>query len=168
MITTKDKKRSNAMTIGENIKRIRAEKRITQKQLADALGVSQAMVAQYESDKRNPKMETIKKIADALEVSIDELCDSKATMINVFRGNCLPQISHDVIPDSSSDFLRMMCDEIIKDSTDEEIREYFSYCSTTYKPKEIFLLLNQLNEMGQDKALEQIELLSKIPEYRKE
>lgn len=48
------------MTIGENIKKIRKEKGLTQKELAKLLNVSEPMVSQYES-KETLKLETIKK-----------------------------------------------------------------------------------------------------------
>ena len=53
------------MDIGEKIKKIRKESGITQKQLAQKLGVSQAAIVQFESEKSNPKIDTLKKIADA-------------------------------------------------------------------------------------------------------
>lgn len=55
------------MTIGENIKETRKQANLTQKQLAEKLNVSQAMIAQYESGERNPKFETLAKIAAALD-----------------------------------------------------------------------------------------------------
>ena len=61
------------MTIGDNIKRLRNFKNITQKELAERLGTSQQNLAQYENGKRNPKLETLQKIAKALEVTIEEL-----------------------------------------------------------------------------------------------
>lgn len=67
------------MTIGENIKKIRKEKRLTQKELAQRLNVSQANLAQYENGKRNPKLATLQKIADALEVSVSDLLSSSCT-----------------------------------------------------------------------------------------
>ena len=57
------------MTIGEKIKIIRKKNRLTQKELGDKLGVSYQMIAQYENGKRNPKIETVQKIADALDMS---------------------------------------------------------------------------------------------------
>lgn len=62
------------MTIGENIKKIRKEKGLTQKELAKLLNVSEPMVSQYES-KETLKLETIKKIAAALGISFSELLD---------------------------------------------------------------------------------------------
>lgn len=51
--------------IGENIKTIRKTKGLTQKQLGQLLGVSQAAIGQFESGKSNLTIDTIKKIADA-------------------------------------------------------------------------------------------------------
>lgn len=56
------------MSIGEDIKRMRIEKNMTQQELGQKLGVSQQMIGQWETGKANPKKETIEKIAKALDV----------------------------------------------------------------------------------------------------
>lgn len=61
------------MTIGEKIKQARKKAGYTQKELGEKLGISQVRVAQYENGIRNPKIETIKKIAEALNVEIIDL-----------------------------------------------------------------------------------------------
>lgn len=61
------------MNIGENIKRIRKEKGITQKELGKRLGITQAAIGQFENNNSNLKMDTIKKIADALGVNYTRL-----------------------------------------------------------------------------------------------
>lgn len=61
------------MNFGESLKKIRKEKGLTQKQLGEKLGISQAAIGQFESNKANPKMETIQKIADALNASLNDL-----------------------------------------------------------------------------------------------
>ena len=61
------------MNFSQLLKSIRMEKGFSQKEIAEKLGVSQPSYAQYENGKRNPKAETIKKIADALGVSIEEI-----------------------------------------------------------------------------------------------
>ncbi len=63
------------MTVGENIKKLRKEKGLTQKALADKLGCSQANLAQYETGKRIPKAETRRRIAKALDVEESLLKD---------------------------------------------------------------------------------------------
>lgn len=59
---------SEDMSIGEDIKRMRIEKNMTQQELGQKLGVSQQMIGQWETGKANPKKETIEKIAKALDV----------------------------------------------------------------------------------------------------
>ena len=62
------------MTVGDRIKQLRKEKRLTQVELAKRLGVSQAMITQYENHQREPKkFDTIKKIAAALEVTPEDI-----------------------------------------------------------------------------------------------
>ena len=54
------------MEIGERIKLSRKKAGLTQKELGELLNVSAAMIAQYENNLRNPKFETLDKIANAL------------------------------------------------------------------------------------------------------
>lgn len=63
------------MTTGQRIKAARKKVGVTQEDLGKKLGVSPSFVAQYETGKRNPKIETLKRIADALSISIYELID---------------------------------------------------------------------------------------------
>lgn len=57
------------MTVGERIKKIRLEKGLTQKQLAEKCGIDSANLRKYESGRQNPKIETVEKIANALGVN---------------------------------------------------------------------------------------------------
>lgn len=59
------------MTIGQNIKKIRKEKGITQRQLGEMTGIATITIQQYEANKYKPKIEQLKKIANALDVTLD-------------------------------------------------------------------------------------------------
>lgn len=59
--------------IGANIQRIRKEEGLTLDALAERSGVSKAMLSQIESDKVNPTVLTIWKIARGLEVELDAI-----------------------------------------------------------------------------------------------
>ena len=59
--------------IGENIKKIRKEKDVTQAELADACGFTTTALSAYENGHRNPSLETVAKIAKKLEISIDHI-----------------------------------------------------------------------------------------------
>lgn len=61
------------MTVGERIKKIRLEKGMTQKQVADSCGMADSAIRKYESGQITPKFDTIQRIALALEVNPGEL-----------------------------------------------------------------------------------------------
>lgn len=61
------------MTLGEQIRKYRTEANLSQKELGAKLGVSQQQIAQYESGKRIPKIDTINNIAGALGIGIRRL-----------------------------------------------------------------------------------------------
>ena len=59
--------------IGKNIQRIRKEQSLTLDVLSEKSGVSKAMLSQIESEKVNPTVATVWKIAQGLQVEINEL-----------------------------------------------------------------------------------------------
>ena len=87
------------------------------------------MVAQYESGERPPKLETVRKIADALGVYIGDLN-----------------------PDWGS-FSR------------EEIEQDWNIASGE---QQLLKNYRSLNEIGQNKAQEQVKMLTKVPDFQKE
>lgn len=60
------------MTVGERIRKARKEHGLTQKLLGQLSGTSEGTVRQYEIGKRQPRIEQLQKIADALDVPIEE------------------------------------------------------------------------------------------------
>lgn len=61
------------MTIGERIRSARKSAGLTQVQLAEKSGVASISIHQYESGKRQPRIEQLQAIADALNISLDDL-----------------------------------------------------------------------------------------------
>lgn len=61
------------LQIGENIKRLRKEKDITQDELAEVLGVSYQSVSRWENKQCYPDMELLPVIADFFGVTVDKL-----------------------------------------------------------------------------------------------
>ncbi|WP_316213772.1 MULTISPECIES: helix-turn-helix transcriptional regulator [unclassified Bradyrhizobium] len=55
--------------VGQNVKRIRLEKKLTQEQFSDMSGFSQQYLSGLESGRRNPTVVTLYEIAKALGVS---------------------------------------------------------------------------------------------------
>ncbi len=63
----------NGKTIGEKITFLRNEMNITQKELAQKLGISVASIAMYELNERIPRDEMKKKISEFFKVPIQDL-----------------------------------------------------------------------------------------------
>jgi Fic family protein len=74
--------------LGEKIKAYRESKNITQAEIAELLGVKSATISKYESGSLEPNIESLKKIAELFEISIDELLkedDFDVSKINVLE-----------------------------------------------------------------------------------
>lgn len=56
-----------------NMKIARIKKGLSQIELGDKIGVSNRMISQYESGYSTPGVDTLVKIADVLEVTVDYL-----------------------------------------------------------------------------------------------
>jgi transcriptional regulator with XRE-family HTH domain len=54
--------------IGDNVRRYRYLKTMTQEQLAEKAGLSAAAIVRLEQNKTEPHVSTIRKLADALEI----------------------------------------------------------------------------------------------------
>lgn len=61
------------MTLGQKITQIRKEKKLSQVDVATAVGVSRDAISKYERDDIIPSVENAKKIAQVLGVSLDYL-----------------------------------------------------------------------------------------------
>ena len=55
---------------GENLRRIRKAKGISQDELARVLGTSKQVISRYENGQRSPKLSTVEEYADRLGVSV--------------------------------------------------------------------------------------------------
>lgn len=58
---------------GDNLKAVRAKKGISQGDLAETLGTHPTHVSRYERGQASPTVEVVRRIADALSVSADDL-----------------------------------------------------------------------------------------------
>ena len=60
------------MSVGENIRRSREKKELTQAYVAEQAGISQAMLCQIERGTKNPSLQVGKEIADVLGCTIND------------------------------------------------------------------------------------------------
>lgn len=62
------------MKVAENLKKFRKQAGLSQKELADKIGVHQTLIAQFENGLKIPSLAVAVQIADTLEVTVDALC----------------------------------------------------------------------------------------------
>lgn len=67
------------MDFGSTLKELRIQNGLTQKQLADQLGVTKSVVSFYERQERTPSPEVLRKMAAVFRVSTDFLLDIDST-----------------------------------------------------------------------------------------
>ncbi len=63
------------MSIGKNIKQLRKQRNMTQKQLSAETGLAVITIQQYEAEKYNPKINALNKLCIALDCKITDLID---------------------------------------------------------------------------------------------
>ena len=66
-------KSKTAIKLGENMKRIRTAKQMSQGDICRKLGVDRSYISNVESGNKNPTLSTITKLAKVLGVSVSEL-----------------------------------------------------------------------------------------------
>ncbi len=67
------------MTLGERIYRLRADRNMTQEQLAEKLRVTRQSISKWEGDLVKPEIEKLKAMAKLFEVSLDDLISDEAS-----------------------------------------------------------------------------------------
>lgn len=155
------------------LKSLRIERGITQKKLADSLNVSQNAIYNWENGKREPSIEMIKKIATVLGITIAEFLDD-----DFFDAATLPDAEYEetLIDDKFKSIIEN--DNLNRKEKETMIRNLISQVEIVENlhkehaeiARQYLLdgLFNKLNSDGKDKAIEQVELLTKIHEYCKE
>lgn len=71
--------KGTAVSFRDNLQSLRAEKNMTQEQLAMLLGVSRQSVTKWEAEKSYPEMDKLLKLCDIFECSLDDLVKGDLT-----------------------------------------------------------------------------------------
>lgn len=161
------------VTTGQKIKEARKKAGLTQKELGQKLGLSFQAIAQWENDLRNPKFETLKKIADALGVNIDSLLDESTLAqieANVVHPSLVDKINARMDVLSDTEHLRgyVTVDELAEMVSD--VKKMFEQAShkELMEFKKIADVYNGLNPDGQRVALERLDELAQLPKYQRQ
>lgn len=106
------------MTTGELIKKARVHAGLTQKELSDRIGVSYQMIQAWENNRRNPKIESLQKIAEALNIDVSEFLTDNTATVQKFK---------DFSIDADGDF-----EEKYNSLTDEEKKLFGKYVQAMF------------------------------------
>lgn len=75
--------------LGKKIKLYRENKKMTQNEVAGILDVSPATISKYESDALEPNIESLKRLAELFQISVDELLNDEEKKIDISKINVL-------------------------------------------------------------------------------
>lgn len=143
------------MSVGEKIKQLRKRENMTQKELAQRTGFAEITIRQYENHNRTPKLETLIKIADALNVPVYELLDD-------FRAE-LSEIPRKF----EATFKQSL--QMTRESINEALPKFAENAQDVLNSdfRSAFLLndFGRLNNAGRNVALERIKELTEIERY---
>ena len=142
------------MPTGKDIKLIRQQKGMTQAQLAAAVGTTSQNISQYERGVRNPKIETLQRIATALGEDVIAFIPTQHENPKEYA-KLEPYLT-----DVQKSFLAELDEEFLQDLIDEAEDEWFE------QKHRLYVAFYKLNEAGRQKALERIEELAEISKYQ--
>lgn len=154
------------MTVGEKIKAARKAAGLTQKELAKKMEISYQNLAQWETGKRNPKISSLIKIASALEIPVSVLygenlgymSDEDAEIISLLNPEALNRVLKINLP-SDGEITHTQAE-----TGSGELKP--AIVDRIHREKRLLDHFHQLNPQGQELAVEQVELVAKVPEYR--
>lgn len=69
-------------TFSENLRKERQKKKISQESLGKMIGVTGVTIMRYEKGDREPKLEIIKQLANALKIPVSKLIDFNSPIMN--------------------------------------------------------------------------------------
>lgn len=132
------------MDTANKIKEYRKNKGMTQAEVAKKAGISEISIRKYESGERKPKLETIRKIAAALDVHIGSLTENWAEFSQ-------EEIKKDLILNNKSRPLNALIPEPIQTQSATE--------------KILLKMIRELNDNGKYEAFKLIDSLRQLDQY---
>ena len=110
------------MDLGNKIKEVRNQKGIKREDLAQLIGTSAAIIGRYERNERTPSIEVAKKIAQALEISLDYLTGDSSVLVQdkkmVYRLEELQKVNP-----ADKDRILYILDVMIKDAQSNTLQQ---------------------------------------------
>lgn len=138
------------MNIGDNIKKIRKEKGLTQKQLAEAIGVSTITIQNYENNRRQPNIDMLNKIGSVLDVfifSFEEENKTDENRKNYSLEQYMYSLGYEIIMDSAEGYVILKAPEGEYEITMNDLSELISSTDSFIKFK-ISEIINKSRKIG--------------------
>lgn len=155
------------MTVGEKIAEERKYSGMTQKELGEKTGIDGATIGKYERGVLNPKIGTLRKIADALGCKVADLDPSLALSETV------NEAALEMIPDlqqRASDMMKALYGTSDKDEARQVVfSRWVKKLNGADKDSvyDVLKNLQKLNSEGKMVAAERVEELTQIPRYQR-
>lgn len=163
------------MTIGERIYYCRTENHMTQKELGEKTGIASATIGKYERGVLNPKISTLRKIADALGCDVSDLDNSLSGPVDNSAVAAVVEAVNSMVGHNSA--VSAALEAVSQNENSSLTPELKAKILSAYqaaaknKPmsKEEQLLQNfrGLNDDGQSVAVDRVEELAQIPKYQR-
>ena len=134
------------MNIGEKIKYIRTEKKLSRAELSRKSGVSEISIRKYETGQRNPKLDSLKKIALALNINPYELIQNNEldeTLSDFSNSVVLPLMNILKVNDNYS--------ELTNNITFDQYKLFLDFLYSKYR--------NQLDTLDKENKLSPLDLI---------
>lgn len=162
------------MTTGEKIREARLRAGFTQKKLSELTGIAEPTLRKYESNRLNPKKETLEKIASPLGIHYLSLYDDDiADIAPFFKENSLPSTEPTwAETEQEAAALGMtMTEYLLSKPETRKIGEHYQamlkQTEKRFNKARIDSAFELLNDDGQKKAAERVEELTEIPKYQR-
>lgn len=134
--------------IGERIKHARQIEGMSQETLARAIGSTKSTISKYELGHREPSLDTIQRIADALRIEFFDL----------------------IVPTGDQASVDGLLTEV-EDAKKRGLRVVWKndnlYLTAPSKEQKILLAFDKLNAKGREVAVKRVEELTEIPKYQR-
>lgn len=156
------------MSIGERIKTIRKDNKLTQQELSSKIGISKQAVYNYENEKSTPNLTILNKIADALKTNINVLTNEKEYMnyllskvkveTHTFK---LTETEQKELQNITASYFRqfLSCiDSSYSESLNSKTLANIAYSKDFYEFMEFMILKDKLNLLNNKHTKEEIEL----------
>lgn len=116
------------MGLGENIKKYRKMRGLTQQELAERANMSRSYLADVERNRYNPSVDTLKSIAKALQINSNDLLsdDPNAQLVQQNQSALSPKEERDIAKDLERVLSDLESDQVLAfhgEAMDEESKE---------------------------------------------